>query len=195
MTTTTPSNRPQRSCVAARKASESAAALIRLAAAAAQPPRRRHKNDFWPITNACKRSHPGRGCASFTANHKYTAYHEDPRSQFIKKCKYCKAFLLESEIPTDECPTKCCTNGKLHTTVMQRDWQELQNPPNELRHLSDKTWDEARRFVENAKAINSFCAFAAIKTNADPDAKGFCKINGEIGVLFGDLFPQEGSGI
>lgn len=190
-TTTQTSRRPQRSCVAARIAEEAAEQARRRAIIASRRPQKRHPKEFWPITSACKRSHPGLGCAAFSANHKYMRYHDDKRSHFTEKCEDCGAFLLESEMATSNCPTKCCNNGKIHTEVMQRDWEELQNPPEELRHHSEKTWDGARRFVENAKAINSFCAFASIKTQPDEEAKGFCKINGEIGVFFGDLFPRE----
>lgn len=158
------------------------------------PLKRRPKDKFWPITTHCSsRSHPGVGCASFSANHQYTRYHDDPRSRFTYKCPFCKAFLLESEMPVKgRPPTKCCRNGDLHTPTMITDWNQLQDPPNYIRNYSDKGFDEGKKFVDNAKAINSFCAFASITTRQDPEARGMCKINGEVNSTFGDLFPRQG---
>lgn len=80
--------------------------------------------------------------------------------------------------------TDCCENGIVHTELMKKEFEELQNPPAEFLALIQEP-DQRKRnqFLQNLKALNNMYGFASIHgEKAPPELIGgrndTCKYNG-----------------
>lgn len=114
------------------------------------------------------------------------------------ECSYCKALMLRNEYKSSIAKkwngrkTKCCSNGEVHTKEMIDQFDELQNPPNQLIDLINNP-DQKENFLENIKPVNTSYAFASI-SGAQPDANtnNLCKYNGDFSFCFSDLYAPNG---
>jgi hypothetical protein len=113
-----------------------------------------------------KNSHANKGCAWKDLNHKVLYYDS---GSFVDACDHCSARLLAGEKKRYKKAgnTKCCMNGRVWTPAVQRDYHRLQNPPPLFKDLCDVDvgGGDAELFMEHAKQLNSFFAFASVMAN------------------------------
>lgn len=86
-------------------------------------------------------------------------------------CEHCPTLLLNSEAKANQKGkmTKCCFNGQLLTDEIQKDWEELQNPPqglNDLVRAPDPKKREA--FLNNTMPLNNSHSFASVHSERAP---------------------------
>ena len=106
------------------------------------------------------------GCAWQCVNHKVDYYNS---GSFESECEYCSARLLPGEKKRYKKAgnTKCCMNGRVWTPAVRRDYDRLQNPPQLFKDLCDVevAGVDAELFMQHAKQLNAFFAFASVMGN------------------------------